>query len=97
MTADPAELARARLVTPAFVALAAATVAFFIAGGLVLPIAPRFAKLARGADASGFGIAPDLAVFNVARCLLGAGEGIFLVAALVRRGSLERPLPVPSA
>jgi MFS family permease len=49
--------ARPRLITPAFVALAAATLAFFIAGGLVLPVAPRFAKLALDADALGFGVA----------------------------------------
>jgi len=116
-----------RLVTPAFLSLAAATLAFFIAGGIVLPIAPRFAKLALGADALGFGIAigafsvaslllrpvvgwssdrfgrrplliggsivtvvgmllhlvaTDLLLFTLARCLLGAGEGFFFVAAL---------------
>ena len=57
-----------RLVTPAFVALAAAALAFFIGGGLVLPIAPRFAKLALGADALGFGIA--IGSFSVASLLL---------------------------
>ena len=116
-----------RLLTPSFAALSVATLAFFIAGGLVLPIAPRFAKLALGADALGFGIAigafsvaalllrpvvgwasdrfgrrpllvggsivtvvglllhvvaTDLLVFTLARCLLGAGEGFFFVAAL---------------
>jgi MFS family permease len=119
--------ARPRLITPAFVALAAATLAFFIAGGLVLPVAPRFAKLALDADALGFGVAigsfsvvslllrpivgwasdrfgrrplliggslitmaalalhlvaTDLLLFTVARGLLGAGEGLFFVAAL---------------
>jgi MFS family permease len=49
--------ARPRLITPAFVVLATATLAFFIAAGLVLPVAPRFAKLALGADALGFGVA----------------------------------------
>jgi MFS family permease len=127
MTEDPGAATEPRLVTPAFVALAAATLAFFIAGGLVLPIAPRFAKLALDADALGFGVAigsfsatslllrpvvgwasdrfgrrplliggslitvgalalhllaTDLAVFIVARCLLGAGEGFFFVSAL---------------
>jgi len=127
VTQDGGAAPTPRLVTPAFVALAAATLAFFIAGGLVLPIAPRFAKLALDADALGFGVAigsfsvtslllrpvvgwasdrfgrrplliggsvitvgalalhllaTDLAVFVVARCLLGAGEGFFFVAAL---------------
>ena len=57
MTADRGAASKPRLVTPAFVALAAATLAFFIAGGLVLPIAPRFADLALNADALGFGVA----------------------------------------
>lgn len=119
--------ARPRLVTPGFLALAAASLAFFTAGGIVLPVAPRFAKFALGADAIGIGVAigafsvaalllrpivgwssdrfgrkpllvggsvlavaalalhlvaSDLAVFIVARCLLGAGEGFFLVASL---------------
>jgi MFS family permease len=127
VTADRGAATKPRLVTPAFLALAAATLAFFIAGGLVLPIAPRFAKLALDADALGFGIAigsfsvtslvlrpivgwstdrfgrrplliggsviavgalalhlvaTDLPVFTAARCLLGAGEGFFFVAAL---------------
>ena len=59
---------RPRLVTGPFLALAAATLAFFIAGGLVLPIAPRFAKLALGADALGFGIA--IGAFSIASLLL---------------------------
>jgi MFS family permease len=127
MTVDREGAARSRLVTPAFLALATATLVFFIAGGLVLPIAPRFAKLALDADALGFGIAigsfsvtslllrpvvgwssdrfgrkpllvggsvitvaalllhlvaTDLSIFVVARCLLGAGEGFYFVAAL---------------
>ena len=116
-----------RLITPPFLALAAATLAFFIAGGLVLPIAPQFAKFALGADSTGVGVAigafavaalvlrplvgwstdrfgrrpllvggslitvaalalhlvaSDLVLFTLARCLLGAGEGFFFVAAL---------------
>jgi MFS family permease len=122
-----AEEARPRLITPAFVALGVASLAFFTAGGLVLPVAPRFAKFALGADAIGVGaalgtfsvaalllrpivgwssdrfgrkpllvggslltvaalglhlVATDIAVFIVARALLGAGEGFFLVASL---------------
>lgn len=57
-----------RLVTPAFVALSAATLAFFIAGGLVLPIAPQFVKVAIGADSVGVGVA--IGAFSVAALLL---------------------------
>jgi MFS family permease len=57
-----------RLATPGFVILAAATLAFFVAGGLVLPIAPRFAKLALGADALGFGL--SIGSFAIASLLL---------------------------
>jgi MFS family permease len=64
---------RPRLVTPAFLALAVATLAFFIAGGIVLPIAPRYAKLALGADALGFGIA--IGAFSVASLLLRPAVG----------------------
>ena len=116
-----------RLITPAFVAVAAATLAFFISAGIVQPVAPRFAEQSLGADQLGIGVAiasfsiaalilrpivgwssdrfgrrplliggsllavaalalhlvaADLAVFIVARALLGAGEGFFFVAAL---------------
>jgi MFS family permease len=57
-----------RLITPGFVALAAAALAFFVAGGLVLPIAPRFAKFALEADSIGVGVA--LGSFSVAALLL---------------------------
>ncbi len=68
MTASPPEAAKPRLATPAFVVLAAATLAFFVAGGLVLPIAPRFAKLALDADALGFGL--SIGSFSIASLLL---------------------------
>ena len=58
----------ARLVTPAFLALSVATLAFFIAGGLVIPIAPRFAKLEIGADSLGVGVA--IGAFSVAALVL---------------------------
>jgi MFS family permease len=119
--------AKPKLITPAFLALAIASLAFFTAGGIVLPVAPRFAKFALGADAIGIGVAigafsvaalllrpfvgwssdrfgrkpllvggtlltaaslalhlvaSNLAVFVVARGMLGAGEGFFLVASL---------------
>ena len=63
-----ADEARPRLITPAFVALAAAALAFFTAGGIVLPVAPRFAKFALEADAIGVGIA--IGAFSVAALLL---------------------------
>lgn len=57
-----------RLASPAFVVLAVATLAFFVAGGLVLPVAPRFAKLALEADALGFGL--SIGAFSIASLLL---------------------------
>ncbi|HEX5014895.1 MAG TPA: MFS transporter [Candidatus Limnocylindrales bacterium] len=123
MTVEP----KPRLITPAFLALGIASLAFFTAGGIVLPVAPRFAKFALGADAIGVGVAigafsvaalllrplvgwasdrfgrkpllvggtlltagslaihlvaSDLLVFVIARGMLGAGEGFFLVASL---------------
>lgn len=59
-----AATAPVRLVTPAFVALAAATLAFFVAGGIVLPVAPQFAERALGADRTEVGIA--IASFSIA-------------------------------
>jgi MFS family permease len=53
-----------RLVTRPFVALAAATLAFFVAGGIVLPAAPQFAERALLADRVEVGIA--IASFSVA-------------------------------
>jgi MFS family permease len=68
MTDDRGSAPTPPLVTPAFVALAAATLAFFIAGGMVLPVAPRFAKEALGADAAGVGIAGGS--FSIAALIL---------------------------
>lgn len=132
MTADTTAAAPSggsdeRLVTPGFLALAAATLAFFVAGGLVLPIAPQYARFGLGADAAGVGVAigafavaslvlrpvvgwsadrfgrrplllggslltvgalalhlvaGNLPLFIFVRCLLGAGEAFFFVAAL---------------
>jgi hypothetical protein len=53
-----------RLATAAFIALAAATLAFFVAAGIVLPVAPQFAKDGPGADETGVGIA--IASFSIA-------------------------------
>lgn len=49
--------ARPPLVTPAFLAVTAAGLAFFTAGGTVLPVATRFAAGPLGADAIGVGVA----------------------------------------
>lgn len=57
-----------KLITPAFVALAAATLAFFVAAGIVLPVAPQFAKDALGADETGVGI--SIASFSIAALIL---------------------------
>lgn len=46
-----------RLLGGAFAAVFAASLVFFTGGGVVLPIAPRFAEGPIGADAMGFGIA----------------------------------------
>jgi len=46
-----------RLLGGAFAAVFAASLVFFTGGGVVLPIAPRFAEGPIGADAIGFGIA----------------------------------------
>jgi MFS family permease len=57
-----------RLITPAFVAVAAATLAFFISAGIVLPVAPRFAEQSLGADQLGIGVA--IASFSIAALIL---------------------------
>ena len=57
-----------RLLTPAFVALFAAVLAFFTAGGTVLPVASRFAAGPLGADSIGVGVA--IGAFAIAALLL---------------------------
>jgi MFS family permease len=57
-----------RLITRPFVALAVATLAFFVAGGVVLPAAPQFAERALGADRVEVGIA--IASFSIASLLV---------------------------
>jgi MFS family permease len=57
VTGPAAEAQRPSLITPAFVALAVATLAFFVSGGIVLPVAPRFAAGPLAADPTGVGIA----------------------------------------
>ena len=53
-----------RLITPAFVSLAVATLVFFVAGGIVLPIVPQFAQRSLGLQPAEVGIA--IAMFSVA-------------------------------
>jgi MFS family permease len=62
MTAAP------RLFTPAFAALFAAALAFFTAGGTVLPVASRFAAGPLRADATGVGI--SIGAFAIAALVL---------------------------
>jgi MFS family permease len=62
MTAAP------RLFTPAFAALFAAALAFFTAGGSVLPVASRFAAGPLRADATGVGI--SIGAFAIAALVL---------------------------
>jgi MFS family permease len=62
MTAAP------RLFTPAFAALFAAGLAFFTAGGTVLPVASRFAAGPLHADATGVGI--SIGAFAIAALVL---------------------------
>lgn len=57
-----------RLLTPAFVALFAAVLAFFTAGGIVLPVASRFAAGPLAADSIGVGVA--IGAFAIAALLL---------------------------
>ncbi|HEX7222737.1 MAG TPA: MFS transporter [Candidatus Limnocylindrales bacterium] len=68
MNGFDAPLRPASLVTPAFVALASATLAFFIAGGIVLPVSPGFARNELGAGDLGAGVA--IGSFSVAALIL---------------------------
>lgn len=51
------ELSRDRVVTPAFLLVAAATFFAFLSIGIVLPVLPRFAEGPLGAGSIGVGIA----------------------------------------
>ncbi len=57
-----------RLLTPAFVALFVAALAFFTAGSTVLPVASRFAAGPLGADAIGVGVA--IGAFSIAALVM---------------------------
>jgi MFS family permease len=63
MTRPPSN-APGGLFTRAFVAVFAAALVFFVSGGIVIPIAPRFATGVLEADALGFGIA--MGIFSLA-------------------------------
>ena len=52
--------ARDRLLTAAFAALLTSAFVFFVAGGIVLPVSPRFARDELGATGAAFGIAIGL-------------------------------------
>ena len=65
MTAAPA--ARSRLLTAAFAALLTSAFVFFVAGGIVLPVAPRFARDELGATGVAFGIA--IGLYSIAALL----------------------------
>jgi MFS family permease len=56
--------ASAPLVTRAFVVLFASTLAFFVAGGIVVPIAPEYAD--RQLDASATAVGGAIAVYSLA-------------------------------
>ena len=68
MTTPTTPPAPDRLMTPAFAALFAAALAFFTAGGVVLPVATRYATGPLGADATGVGI--SIGVFAIAALAL---------------------------
>ena len=123
----------ARLLTPTFLALAVATLVFYVAGGIVIVAAPLFGGMALGLSKATVGIAiavysaaalasrpivgwatdrfgrrsslligatltiigllvhvvaVNLPLFIVARCILGVGEGFWLVAALAAAADL---------
>jgi len=61
---DPAVGPRESLITPAFVRLAASTLVFFVAGGIVLPIVPQFAEKQLRLSPAEVGLA--IAMFSVA-------------------------------
>ncbi len=67
------EAPRTRLFTGAFGILSAATLAYFVADGLTLPTAPRFAAGPLGADSLGVGI--SMGAFSVTALLLRPWTG----------------------
>jgi MFS family permease len=107
MTADPRRAPDAGVISPAFVALAIATLAFFVAGGIVLPVASLYARGPLGTDAAGVGVA--LGSFSIAalvirpfvgwasdrfgrRPLLISGSAVTVVALLLHLPATSVPL-----
>jgi len=107
MTADPPRAPDVGVISPAFVALAIATLAFFVAGGIVLPVASLYAKGPLGTDAAGVGVA--LGSFSIAalvmrpfvgwasdrfgrRPLLIGGSAVTVVALLLHLPATSVPL-----
>jgi MFS family permease len=107
MTADPPRAPDVSVISPAFVALAIATLAFFLAGGIVLPVASLYAKGPLGTDAAGVGVA--LGSFSIAalvmrpfvgwasdrfgrRPLLIGGSAVTVVALLLHLPATSVPL-----
>jgi len=86
----PPSIAPDRLFTRAFAAVFAAALVFFVSGGIIIPIAPRFATGPIGADAIGFGIA--MGAFSLAslavRPLVGWSADRFGRRPLLIGGSL---------
>lgn len=62
-----------RIVTPAFLAIAAAVLAFFVASGMFLPATPRFAAGPLGADALAVGLV--LGSFSISSIVLRPFSG----------------------
>jgi MFS family permease len=68
MAPRPSPVPAERLISRGFVALAVATLAFFVAAGIVLPVSPTFALEVLGADELGVGI--SIASFSIASLVL---------------------------
>jgi MFS family permease len=68
MTADRPRASDVGVISPPFVALAIATLAFFVAGGIVLPVASLYAKGPLETDAAGVGVA--LGSFSIAALVM---------------------------
>ena len=68
MTAGASPAGRPSLVTRPFVALSAATLAFFIQGGMILPASAPYAREVLGADGLGTGLA--ISAFSIASLVL---------------------------
>jgi MFS family permease len=73
LSAVPPQEPRTRLFTGSFAILAAATLAYFVADGLTLPTAPRFAAGQLGADSVGVGL--SIGAFSVTALLLRPWTG----------------------